>query len=267
MEQYIFSTAADEPELIRLRAIEAYFDPQTHECLTATGLRSGWQCLEVGAGAGSMTQWLAQQVAPTGRVKAVDIDCRFLRGLRDPLIEVQEGDIRTIGLEAESFDLIHARCVLIHLADWPLAVQSLVRSLKPGGWFLLEEPDFGVARALAGEEQLCPGFERVHRAIQEMFRASGKDPSLGARLPRLLQDLGLEQVTIENEVAMVAGGSALAEILRLSALALSEAYLATGEASAADLADYQAFTSNPNCWATYHGMVRGLGCKPLAALH
>jgi SAM-dependent methyltransferase len=263
MGHYVFSTTSAESELIRLRAIESYFDPMTQQCLTATGLGPGWQCLEVGAGAGSITQWLAQQVAPAGRVKAIDIDPRFLQEASDPLIEVRAEDIRTAKLEAEFFDLIHTRCVLIHLADWPLAVDNLLRSLKPGGWLLLEEPDFGVARALAGQEQFYQGFERVHQAIRKMFRESGRDPNFGVRLPKLLQDLGLGQIGIENDVPIVAGGSVLAEIMRLSALALSQAYLATGEASEADLASYQAFATDPTSWAIYHGLVRAWGRKPL----
>lgn len=262
MDQYLFAATPAEPERIRLRAIEAYFDPDTQQFLTQTGLTAGWQCLEVGAGAGSIARWLAAQVTPSGQVTAVDLDPRFLVGLTDGSLTVRAGDIRSLEFAANAFDLIHARCLLIHLPDWQLVVERMIDALKPGGWLFLEEPDFTVSRALAGDTAGCHSFERVHRAIQEMFRRSGRDPGFGSRLPALLQAQGLEQIGIENEVAIAPGGSAMAEILRLSAQALEAAYLETGKASAVDLDRYEAFTQDPQCWAIYHGLVRGLGCKP-----
>jgi SAM-dependent methyltransferase len=260
--QYLFAATPAEPELIRLRAIEAYFDPDTRQFLTQTGLTAGWQCLEVGAGAGSIARWLAEQVTPTGQVTAVDLDPRFLAGLADQVLTVKAGDIRSLEVGANAFDLIHARCLLIHLPDWQLALERMVDALKPGGWLVLEEPDFTVSRALAGDTAGCHSFEQVHRAIQDLFRRSGRDPGFGSRLPALLQAQGLEQIEIDNDVAITPGGSAMAEILRLSAQALAVAYLETGKASAVNLDRYDAFTQDPRCWAIYHGLVRGLGRKP-----
>ena len=65
---YVFDGTRHEAELKRLRTLEAVFDPGTRACLLATGLRAGWRCLEVGAGAGSVATWLCEAAGPPGRV-------------------------------------------------------------------------------------------------------------------------------------------------------------------------------------------------------
>ncbi len=53
-QNYVFDDTREQAELLRLRAIEALFDPLTKLRLESTGLSSGWQCLEIGPGAGSI---------------------------------------------------------------------------------------------------------------------------------------------------------------------------------------------------------------------
>ena len=47
----------------------------------ADGGRLGWRCLEIGAGNGSLSQWLAQRVGPTGHVIATDIRTDLMQGI------------------------------------------------------------------------------------------------------------------------------------------------------------------------------------------
>ena len=72
MSQYIFSEHDDDRELERLRLIEQVVDPATIGHLEQTGVGPGWQCLEVGAGAGSILRWLGEAVGAGGHVVGVD---------------------------------------------------------------------------------------------------------------------------------------------------------------------------------------------------
>ena len=67
-----------DDQLTRLRLIEQFNDPSTFRQLDGIGVAEGWQCLEVGAGAGSVVRRLSQRVGPAGKVVAADIDLRFL---------------------------------------------------------------------------------------------------------------------------------------------------------------------------------------------
>ena len=143
--KYVFEDAATERELRRLRALEAVFDPATERCLLATGAWQGRRCLEVGAGAGSIAAWMHEQVGSSGRVVAADMSLRFL-GWLPPAIEQFEGDVRDLPLSAESFDVVHVRYVLVHNPGPEGMLRGLASLVKPGGWLLVEEPDFTAAR-------------------------------------------------------------------------------------------------------------------------
>src|SRR4026208_1329717 len=51
---YFAADAEADDELARLKLLEALCDPWTFRCLDGIGVRQGWRCLEVGAGAGSV---------------------------------------------------------------------------------------------------------------------------------------------------------------------------------------------------------------------
>src|SRR5262245_13841740 len=97
---------------------------------------------------------MGEVVGPTGRVAAVDLNTRFLGNAKRANVAVHEADIRTIDLPPASFDLAHARFVLIHMAEWRAALDATLRLLRPGGRLVIEEPDFSASRSLAGEATL-----------------------------------------------------------------------------------------------------------------
>jgi SAM-dependent methyltransferase len=259
---YVFEGTRHAAELERLRMLEAVFDPGTRACLLATGLRAGSRCLEVGAGAGSIARWLSEAAGPSGRVLAIDLNTRFLSDLSGANLEVREADVLDAGVEPGSFDLAHARFVLIHVPDWAAALAAMIRCLKPGGWLVLEEPDFSGSRSFAGPAELRRAFENVHRAIEAMFRERGLDHAFGARLPALLLDRDFEGIAIENDAPIVPGGSPFARMMGLSTCQLRDKYVATGLATGRDIELYGSFAAERACWATYHATVRASGRKP-----
>jgi ribosomal protein S18 acetylase RimI-like enzyme len=263
---YVFGDTRHDAELARLRALELAFDPLTRRWLLATGLGAGWRCLEVGAGAGSIAGFLAERAGAAGRVVAVDVSARFLAGRAGPNLEIVEADVRTAPLEREAFDLVHARFLLIHLADWASALAAMTRCLRPGGWLVLEEPDFSAARFVDGGPGPGQAFERVHRAIAAMFEQRGMDPAFGRRLRRLLEERGLEQISAEDDAPVDRGGGPIARMMGMSAGQLADKYVATGLASGADIDLYGRLAQDPTSAAVYHGTARAAGRKPIATI-
>src|SRR5215831_6938612 len=106
----------EEIEDERLSLLEQLFDPISRRRRDL--VQPGWRCLEIGAGRGSMAVWLAQQVGPTGRVVATDIDLRYLDRLKLPNLEVVRHNILEDSLTVlapGSFDLVCCRLVLFWL--------------------------------------------------------------------------------------------------------------------------------------------------------
>jgi SAM-dependent methyltransferase len=257
---YVFEDAARARELERLQAIEELFDPETQRLLSSVGLWEGRRCLEVGAGAGSIAAWMKSKAGPSGRVLAIDLDVRFLERFA-PEIEIVQGDVRDAALPAETFDVVHARYVLIHNADSAAILDALVRCLKPGGFMLLEEPDFGTIEPSAGPERLSQGFSRVGEAINAMFRARGMNPALGRSLGAMFQARGLDIASLGCDAHLARGGSVLAKMMGLSALQLTDKYIETGSATAEDVQTYGEFSTDPSCWGIYYSTFRALGRK------
>ncbi len=195
---YVFDNAWQQAR-DRLAGIEKAYDPGTIRHLEASGVGPGWHCLEVGAGGGSIAEWLCRQVGPSGRVVATDLDTRFVEALDYPQLEVRRHDILTDGLEEGAFDLIHARLLLHHLARPEVALRKLVAALKPGGWLVAEEPDTGATVPDPRvEESAAALYTKLMDALQQMLRARGGDYHYGRRLYRDLCECGLRDVEGEG---------------------------------------------------------------------
>ena len=254
---YVFRDSEDEPELRRLQQIEAALDPASKSFLLETAPVGGWKCLEVGAGAGSIANWLADTVGPAGSVVALDVNPRFLRRDTRANVEIIRQDMREWE-RSGAFDLVHARYVLIHVPDPERAIERMVASLRSSGWIALEEPDFVTARFVGGATEHAAAFQRVNAAIDAMFRSRGMDPALGARLPAALGKFGLTPVHVESEAHLVQGGSPMALMMRASTEQLRAKYVATGLASEDDIEGYLRFSEDPTGWGIYYATVRVL---------
>ncbi len=121
------------------------------------------------------------------------------------------------------------------LADFHQAIMRMVSGLKPGGWLVLEEPDFSAARSAAGPARLVEVFDRVNVAIEHMFRSRGMDYALGLKLPQIAQEAGFNVSHVEHDTPLAAGRSSLALMMRSSAEQLRDKYVSTNVATSADV--------------------------------
>ncbi len=126
----------------RLALMSELLDPMHRRYLQSLDVvKPGARTLEVGCGNGSISAWLARQVAPDGKAIAVDLDLSLV-DVHLPNLEFREADIMAQPVEPGGFDLVTARAVVHHVADAERAIANLVASLRPGGAILLIEPDF-----------------------------------------------------------------------------------------------------------------------------
>ena len=72
--------------------------------LASVGIEPGWNCLDVGAGGGTIATWLCTQVGPRGGVTATDINTRFLKSIRRPNLQIQRHDIVSDSLPEGRFE-------------------------------------------------------------------------------------------------------------------------------------------------------------------
>jgi len=130
-----YGTDDDEVDLerVRLGMLAEARDPKTFAILDRLGITEGMHVLELGAGAGTVSAWLAEKVGPSGRVMSTDIDLQFHADMPDNVI-VRQHDIEHDSLPAEHFHVVHARAVLQHVATRDAVIERLIGALVPGGW-------------------------------------------------------------------------------------------------------------------------------------
>lgn len=242
-------------------------DPQSFDALRATGITRGWRCLEVGAGLGTVARWMATAVGPEGHVTATDIETHFLdqQGLdrqEDVCFSVLRHDIDSDPVGEEAYDLVHVRAVLMHLPSPPRVLKKLIASLRPGGWLVVEEPDFQVD----GPDELGVSFEdralytRVKDQVLGALRDRGLHFSLGRSLWGSLRRLELESIFGFGRTQLVVGGSAQSEF---ESLTYGQLLPSIPGATAVDRERFLALFDDPNFAYFREMLVTVAGRKPL----
>ncbi|WP_031226453.1 methyltransferase domain-containing protein [Streptomyces roseochromogenus] len=180
----------------RFDAFAALFDPTTFRHIEALGIGPGWRCWEVGAGGTSVVSWLAETVGPSGKVVATDIDTSRIAAVAGSPLEVRVHDVGAEEPPGEGFDLVHARLVLVHVPDRARALHSMIQSLRPGGWLLVEDADPAL-QSLPCPDEYGPEQQlanRLRQGFRTLLAERGADLSYGRKVPRLLREAGLSGV-------------------------------------------------------------------------
>ena len=234
--RYFAADAEYQAELTRRRIGEVECDPLTVRYLLRLGVGDGWRCLEVGAGAGSIARWLSHSVGPNGSVVAADINTRFLDDLSGGNIEVRRTDITQDELEADAYDFVHCRWLLMHLDEPAEALHRMARALRPGGWLLVEEVDGRSMAAIDSAHPLAGGFNATTQKRLQALRDRGIiDAYLGGLLPRLLAEAGLGDVTHEGIARIISGGSGWSTYLQETWRLIDGRFVEEGLLSGADV--------------------------------
>jgi ubiquinone/menaquinone biosynthesis C-methylase UbiE len=248
----------------RMDILARLYDGTTRRVLESTGLAAGWRCLEVGGGGGSVARWMAGRVGPTGSVLCTDIDTRLIersRGIAPPNLEVIRHDIARDALPAESFDVGHARLVLIHVLERETALERMVQALKPGGWLVIEDYDPASVPANAEVNKFETPLATSEALRQYLTR--NQDGFFARRLHGRFRSLGLEQVSAEGRMVMFDRRNGGAELSRLNFEQVGADLIAAGlitqrqmDADLARLTEEEFAIPSPIMWSV-------IGRKPL----
>jgi SAM-dependent methyltransferase len=189
---YVLATEPDDVERRRMALLFAYHGGLTIEVLQAAGVRRGWRCLEIGAGGGDITRWLANRVAPGGSVVAVDLQTHWLEPLADEIVQVRRGDFGQLDLGQASFDLVVAQMLLLHLSNPAQACRRFVELTAPGGQIVIHDADFTALALADASTSEAAGLE----VMVDVMGAAGIDVELGPKIVDLLRAAGatIEQV-------------------------------------------------------------------------
>jgi 2-polyprenyl-3-methyl-5-hydroxy-6-metoxy-1,4-benzoquinol methylase len=227
----------------RLALMSQLLDPMHRRYLQSLDVvKPGARTLEVGCGNGSISAWLARQVASDGRAVAVDLDLSLV-DVRLPNLELRKADIVAGPVEPGSFDLVTARAVLHHVTDAEKAMANLVAGLRPGGAILVIEPDF-----LPVTIAEPPDVRAFWSGWLAWSRERGIDYQIGRTLAPRLAALGLEKIGGTAETAIYNGTSPWADYWTQTIRELRQDMTSSGKLSDMLVDTFLAYCADPAWW-------------------
>jgi ubiquinone/menaquinone biosynthesis C-methylase UbiE len=212
----VYALGRDPLESERLRRQSEELRPFSAALLDRVGAGPGQAAIDLGCGPTGILDLLSERVLPGGRVVGVDADPvhtvmarQFVADEGLANVEIVEADARNTGLPTGSFDLVHARTLLVNVPGPERVVAEMVRLARPGGWIIGLEPDL--------EHTLCypahPAWDRMHEIFHAAFTRNGADLLIGRRLTELYRAAGLDDIGVEARAGVYRAGDSRRTIL------------------------------------------------------
>ena len=161
------------------------------------------------AALGGILESLAERVGPRGRVVGLEVDPVHVAMARELVaeqgltnVEVIQADAQNTGLPPASFDVAHARTVLVNVPDPEAVLAEMTRLVRAGGWVASLEPDVAVHLYHPAN----PAWDRLHEISIAAFQADGADPFIGRRLPELFREAGLSDIGVRAHAELFPPG-------------------------------------------------------------
>ncbi len=159
-------------------------------------LKPGMSVLDCGCGPGTITQGIAQIVAP-GKVIGCDLEPGMIEradslaeGANLENLSFQVDNILDLSFEDNTFDAVISCAVTEHLSEPVKAMSELGRVVKPGGIVGITRTDWA-ANMIAPP---CSAVDRFLELFERGFHLQGGTMNGGKNLPGMLQEAGLTVV-------------------------------------------------------------------------
>lgn len=258
MKPYILDDAS-ALEYKRLDLMSKILDPWTRGYLTSLGIGEGWHCLELGGGNGSIAEWLSAKVGPSGGVTAIDVNPVLLELVHAQNLSVRQMALRTGELRADSYDLVTCRALLHQIAEYaPAMLGRMAAAVKPGGWLLIQEPDFHLAPTTEPEV-----WASTWKGLIEWGRSNGVDWLIGRKLPSMVEALGFGPPQAKTDVQNIRGRDRGALYFQLFFAEVRDRVIGAGQLDAATIDAASALLDDPNYWTQCWMMTAVWVRKPL----
>ncbi|EQD46176.1 UbiE family methyltransferase, partial [mine drainage metagenome] len=99
-------------------------------------------------------------------------------------------DLQAVGIERESFDVVHAHQVLQHVPDPVGALRAMGAVCKPGGIVAARDSDYHAATWFPA----VSGLDRWMELYQTIARSNGGEPDAGRRMLAWARSAGFQDI-------------------------------------------------------------------------
>lgn len=173
-------------------------------------LANGTSVLDLGCGPGSITADFAKRVGPRGRAVGIDRSQSVVdvakQTWHDSNVEFVVGDITSLPFEDDSFDIVYAHQVFVHLSaeTQERAFAEARRVCKPGGIVALREAQLDNDTLMYPIDPLLIGLVKV---ILQRAVSSGAYAQAASHLPAMAERVGFSAADIERNVTLETHGT------------------------------------------------------------
>ncbi len=205
------STDRERQRLIRQGAILRGF---LEMAFRAAGIGPGMRVLDIGSGVGDVSLLAADLVGPQGAVVGVDRDPENVAWAVKRAVAADCSNIHFLASEfskftdAQPFDALVGRFILMYLPDPVATLKLLSRQLRSGAAIAFCEPDYTVLSTVVPE---IPLLRQCEEWLREAFRRSGARVDMGMRLYQTFRDAGFVDTGIT--VSQLSGCGARREMI------------------------------------------------------
>jgi ubiquinone/menaquinone biosynthesis C-methylase UbiE len=195
--EYLLGHSSNEEE--RLRRLPGELALDSSRFLDQFGIQPGSQAVDLGCGPRGILDLLAERVGKSGTVVGVEqnestlnLARQFIaeRELRN--VELQQGDAKATGLPRASFDVVHARLVLVNVPEPQLVVKEMVGLARPGGIVASHEADWGASIC----DPPSRAWDRLVAVFEGYSRSLGIDLFVGRKTHQMFREAGLINVQV-----------------------------------------------------------------------
>lgn len=164
--------------------------------LKRKGVQNGMQILEIACGQGIRTGQMAKAF-PDSKIVGIDTSQEMIEyALAENQVAnacFQQADVNQLPFTENSFDVIYARLLFMHLPNSQTVIGNLYRYLKPNGIVIIEDADRDFMKFYPEPR----GFRDYWQRIQAGQRRAGGDPNIGSKLATYMAQTGL---AVETEM-------------------------------------------------------------------
>ncbi len=213
-DEYLLGHNAKEEE--RLKRQPQELAPDSRWLLDQLDIRPGDRAIDIGCGPQGILDLLSERVGTNGRVvglerseSTVQLARQFIAKHNLTNVEVLHGDAKVTGLPRASFDLVHARLVLVNVPEPQCVVEEMMALARPGGIVASHEADWGAF--------LCnppsPAWDRLSEAFEAYSMNNGIDLFVGRKTHQMFRAAGLIDIQVNPVIHIYPPGNNRRNIL------------------------------------------------------
>jgi len=265
-DAYLLGHSAREED--RLRKQPAELAPDSGRLLDQLDIRNGDRVIDIGCGPQGILDLLSGRVGVNGKVVGLERSESTLQLARQFIaernlenVEVLQGDAKASGLPRASFDLVHARLVLVNVPEPQRVVEEMIALARPGGIVASHEADWGAFLC----DPPSPAWDQLVKVFETHSRNNGIDLFVGRKTHQMFRAAGLLDIQVNPIIHVYPPGNNRRNILcdfleNVMDRILSEG-LMQGTEFRENLSELKRHLDNPNTLVISHLFIQVWGRK------